>query len=304
MTVKEQFQKVKENWLIVLLLAIVLVLFMGMPAVDTVQQRLFQTESADAGYGGYNGGIVGSKIGIGMPSPIYNNGFAPEVKDRKITKTASLSMDVERGTFKDAESKLKSIVTATDSLLLNENAQKYDDQGRNSYFSGSYTIKVAEGKYDALVNQLKQIGDVTMFNENKDDITQQFVDVQTELVAEQGRLARYQQMLKEATTVEDKIQLSDRIFEEERTIKYLQEQLKNTNNQVTYSTIYVTLNEKRSEYVDAVFVKFSELVTKFIASLNALLKLIVGLIPYAIVALLAWLGWKKYRKNQNNIKKK
>jgi len=297
MTVKEQFQRIKENWLIVLFL-IVLVLFMGLPVTETLQQGLFQAESAD-GYGG----IAGSKMGIGMPSPIYNNGFAPEVQNRQITKTASLSMDVERGTFKDAEGKLKSIVTSTDSLLLNENAQKYDDgNGRNSYYSGSYTIKVESGKYDAVVSQLKEIGEVTMFNENKDDITEQFVSVEAQLAAEKGRLERYQEMLKEATTVEDKIQLSDRIFEQERTIKYLEEQLKNANNQVTYSTIYVNLNEKRSEYVDAVLVKFSELVTGFITSVNELLKLIVGLIPYAIVAVLAWLGWKKFKKNQNKKK--
>ena len=232
MTVKEQFQRIKENWLIVLFL-IVLVLFMGLPVTETLQQGLFQAESAD-GYGG----IAGSKMGIGMPSPIYNNGFAPEVQNRQITKTASLSMDVERGTFKDAEGKLKSIVTSTDSLLLNENAQKYDDgNGRNSYYSGSYTIKVESGKYDAVVSQLKEIGEVTMFNENKDDITEQFVSVEAQLAAEKGLLERYQEMLKEATTVEDKIQLSDRIFEQERTIKYLEEQLKNANNQVTYSTI-------------------------------------------------------------------
>ncbi|HLD39586.1 MAG TPA: DUF4349 domain-containing protein [Candidatus Nanoarchaeia archaeon] len=306
MTVKEQFTKIKENWLIVLLLAIVLVLFMGLPAVDTVQQGLYQAGFGERAYGGI---AADSKMGIGMPSPImppyYNNGFAPEVQDRQITKTASVTLEVERGTFHEAENKLKAIVTTTDAILLNENAQKYDDgNGRNSYFSGSYTIKVESGKYDAVVSQLKQIGEVTWFTESKDDITQQFVDLQSQLTSEKERLARYQQMLKEATTVEDKIQLSDRIFEQERTIKYLEEQLKNTNTLVTYSTIYVNLNEKRSEYVDAVFVKFSELITKFVNSLNNLLKFIVGLIPYAIVALLAWLGWKKYQKNQNNIKKK
>lgn len=301
MTIKEQFQKIKENWLIVLLLAVVLVLFMGLPAVETAQQGFYQAGFEERAPGGIS---ADSKMGMGMPTPIYNNGFAPEVNDRKITKTASLTTEVERGSFKEAESKLKSIVTTADAILLNENAQKYDDQGRRPYYSGSYTIKVEEGKYDAVVSQLKQIGEVTWFTESKDDITEQFVNLETELAAEKERLERYQQMLKEAIAVEDKIQLSDRIFNQERTIKYLEEQLKNTGNRVEYSTIYVTLTEKQSEYIDAVFVKFSELVTEFITSLNALLKLIVGLIPYAIVAVLAWLGWKKYKKADNSTKKK
>src|SRR3989344_9148190 len=115
MTIKEQVQRIKDNWLIVLLLAVVLVLFMGLPAVETIQQGMFQTRGGD-----YAESAVG-KMEIGMPSPMYyDNGFAPEVADRKITKTASMTTEVKRGTFQDAESKLKSLVKTADALLLNE----------------------------------------------------------------------------------------------------------------------------------------------------------------------------------------
>ena len=159
-----------------------------------------------------------------------------------------------------------------------------------------------QGEGKKLISQLKEIGEVTLFSENAEDITEQFIDLERELALEKERLARYQQMLKEATAVEDKIQLSDRIFDQEQTITYLEEQLKTTGERVTYSTIYMTMSEKQSEYVDAVLVKVSELVTRFIQSLNSLLTLAVGLIPYAILALLAWLGWKKYKRA--SVKKK
>jgi len=300
MTIKEQFQRIKENWLIVLLVAVVLLLFIGLPTTET-----FQSSGYGEGYGqgDYAASTASSKSGI-MPPVYYDEGFAPEEADRKITKTASLTTEVERETFQDAESKLKGIVKAADALLLNENVQKYDyGDGRKSYYSGTYTLKVEEGKYAAMISQLKEIGEVTLFSENAEDITEQFVDLERELALEKERLTRYQQMLKEATTVEDKIQLSDRIFDQERTITYLEEQLKTTGERVTYSTIYMTMSEKQSEYVDAVLVKVSELVTRFIQSLNSLLTLAVGLIPYAILALLAWLGWKKYRKTYS-VKKK
>ena len=51
-------------------------------------------------------------------------------------------------------------------------------------------------------------------------------------------------MLTEATAVSDKIELSDRIFNQERTIKYFEDQLKNAGTRVEYSTLYVTLTEK------------------------------------------------------------
>lgn len=298
MTIKEQFQKLKENWLIILLLAVVLVLFMGLPAVETLQQGVFRPS-----FGAYEGAVEESKIGIGMPSPIYDRGFAPEEKERKITKTAWLSTEVKRGTFREAENQLKSIVTAAEALLLNENVQKYGAD-RRAYYSGSYTVKVEEGKYDAVLMQLRQIGEVTSFNENKEDITKQFVSLEAELEAEKERLKRYQQMFAEATLVADKIEVSDRIFNQERTIKFLEEQLKNVGTRVEYATMYVTLTEKQSEYVDAVLVKFSELVTKFVASVNSLLKMLVGLFPYAVAVLIAWIGWKKYKNTDNSVKKK
>lgn len=297
MTIKEQFQKMKENWLIVLLLLVVFLLFTSLPAIETLQQDVFGGGFAGFNQRGYEMAAAESKMGLGMPSPIYSDSFAPEAVDRKITKTASLSTEVERGTFKDAESKLKSIITASDAFLLNENAQKYD-QGRRSYYSGSYSIKVEKGKYEAVLMQLKQIGEVTWFSENTDDITEQFVSLEAELQAEKERLTRYQQMLAEATAVSDKIELSDRIFNQERIIKYFEDQLKNAGTRVEYSTLYVTLTEKQSEYVSTVFVKFSELVAGFVDSLNSLLKLLVGILPYAAATLLAWLGWKKLKKRK------
>ncbi|MEK6899773.1 MAG: DUF4349 domain-containing protein [Nanoarchaeota archaeon] len=292
MTLKDQINKMKENWLIVLIFAAVMALFVLFPATQTLQQDVFRT-GADASYGG----VAESKIAIGMPTPFMEDSFAPGVQQRQITKTASLSTEVKLGTFKEAENQLKSIVSTADAYLLNENSQKYGE-GRQSYYYGSYSIKVEDKKYDALLMQLKQIGKITMFNENKEDITEQFVDVSVELQAEKERLKRYQQMFSEATSVSDKIELNDRIFNQERTIKYLEEQLSNLNTRVDYSTIYVTITEKQSEYINAVFVKFSELVTGFVNSLNGLLKMLVGLVPYAIVAVLAWLGWKKLKKRK------
>ncbi|MEK6828475.1 MAG: hypothetical protein AABX78_03930, partial [Nanoarchaeota archaeon] len=65
-----------------------------------------------------------------VPSP---QDFAPDVKDRKITKTSSMTIEVEQGRFKDAESKLKSAISSTGSYLLNENVNKHDSDWKSYY---------------------------------------------------------------------------------------------------------------------------------------------------------------------------
>lgn len=300
MGIKNQLNVVKDNWLIaLLLLAVILVpLFSGSGSSSIY--RAFAAGSYDAaGYAGEKMMAVSESAAMRnmYPYPSYDENFAPEVKDRKITKTASISNEVLRGTFKEAEEELKAIIVSTDSYLLNENVYKYG-VGRKTYYTGSYQIKVEAKKYDSVVSQLKKIGEVQSFSENADDVTGRVTDLQVELAAEKERLKRYQEMYNSAQSVSEKIDLSDRIFNQERTIKYLEDALKNVGNKVEYSTLYVTLSEKQSEYIDVVFVKFSELMRKLINSVNSLLALLFWAIPYAIAVLVIWFVVKKVRKRK------
>src|SRR3989344_2468845 len=222
--------------------------------------------------------------------------FAPEVSERKITKTASMTNEVRQGAFRDAEAKLKSIVSSSNSYLLNENVNKYETGWKN-YYNGYYTIKVDTKKYSDVVLQLKGIGEVKSFNENAEDITGSYTNSKIELDAEKQRLERFRKMYDEATLVADKIQLNDRIFDLERRIKYLEDSLKGMDKQVDYSTIYVTITEKQSEYAGIVFVKFSELVRNLVSSINGLFSLVFIALPYAVAAGIIWAAvrWAKRR---------
>jgi len=238
-----------------------------------------------------------------MVAPSYYPGvqenFAPEVTDRKITKTTNLATEVARGTFKDSETKLKSIVTSSESFLLNENVYKYDTGvARRSYYSGNYQIKVETGKYDPVIVQLKEIGEVQSFSENSDDITGRYTNLKSELDAEKEKLKRYQQMYDDAIIIADKIDLSDRIANQERTIKYLEDALENMDNRVDYSTIYFTMTEKQSDYANIVFVKFAELVSSFVNSFNNLFRFVFWIIPWAIAVLIVGFVWKRFKKKK------
>ncbi|MBI2656058.1 DUF4349 domain-containing protein [Candidatus Woesearchaeota archaeon] len=294
MPIKSQLSKIKENWLLlVIVLIVVAFLNFGNTAsfggISSLAEGIgFEKMAAqDAAYSrGY--GII--------PSPSYGD-FAPDVTDRKITKSSSITIETETGSFQDAESKLKSIVKSTNSYLLNENVNKYDS-GWKTYYSGTYQIKVDSRKYNDIISQLKGTGEVKSFSENAEDITGSYKNLEIELDAEKQRLARYQEMYKEAILTADKLQISDRIFDQERTIKYLEDSIKNMDKQVDYSTIYATLNEKQSEYANIIFVKFSDLVRSLVESINGLLTLIFVVAPYAVAAAILWFIVRLFRKGK------
>ena len=294
MTLGEQWDKIKDNWLIALVIVVLLgVFFLGGGNSGSVLQSSTFSKMAAAPSAAYesmdmavSGGSASYRGGY-YPSPVSDN-FAPEVKDRIITKTANLNSEVQRGQFMQADARLKNIVKSSDSYMLNENVNNYGTK-LDSQYSGSYQIKIDSSKYDSVIQQLKEIGEVKSFNENADDITGQYTDSQTELAAEKERLRRYQEMYSQATIMEDKINLNDRMFNQERTIKYIEESIKNMDNRVSYSSIYISLTEKRSSYADMKFVKFGELVRSLVNSFSNLLRLIFWAFPYALAAGLVWL---------------
>lgn len=290
MTFKDQLQKLKDNWLLILIVVLVLMFMSGGSNFLSSASNFAQFESLAADYGG---GYEKSRNY--MPGPGYSEDFAPEVENRIITKTASLSTEVKKGTFKDHESTLRNIISSSDSFLLNENVNQYDS-GWRSYYRGYYSIKVDSTKYDAVISQLKEIGDVQSFNENADDITGRYTNVETEIEVEKSRLERYEEMYSEASDVEDKIELSDRIFDQERTIKYLERSLENMDQRVSYSTVSFTMNEKRSDYANITLVKLSQLIRSFVNSFNNLLSLIFVLLPWAVFIGIVWFIVKIMRR--------
>ena len=90
-------------------------------------------------------------------------------------------------------------------------------------------------------------------------------------------------MLKEAINIEDKITLTDRIYQQERTIKYYEDRLNNMDKRVVYTTINLNINEKASDWANISVVGFSELVKGVVGSLNGLLYFLFLIVPWAVL---------------------
>jgi hypothetical protein len=291
MALKDQWKTVKNNWLIIVVV-LALFLFMNIGGIGNlsysaksiVSQGMIDESYDSSGYNSARGSIV---------SP--GTSFAPDVTERKITKSASLSTEVERGQFDSAQKSLKDMISSTDSYILNENVNKYGTD-RKEYYQGSYDIRVDTKKYDALISQLKSIGEVQSFSEHANDVTGQYTNAEINLEIEKARLQRYKDMYAEAKDVGDKLNINDRIFDQERTIKYLEDSIKNIDERIDYTTIHLSLTEKRSGYADVILVKFSSLIKNFVDSFNALLVFVFTVVPWAVLVLIVAFVWKLVKR--------
>jgi len=287
----DQVKKITDNWLIIILI-IGVFLFMNAGS-------MFTTMSSKSSLGGY---AQESDFGRGVGSsyaPSYNPDFAPEVKDRMITKSSNLGIETERGKFISTEAQMKSSVNLANGFILSENVytNNPDNDASHAYKTGNYQVKVDSTKYESVLAQLKQIGNVKTFSENSADITGTYSNIETELAAEKSRLDNYKSMMSTQNYVlADKLTLTDKIFDQERRVKYLEDSKNNVNQQVDYSTISITLNEKPSEFLNLVWVKWTDLVRNFVNSINALISTISWLLPWAIAGGIIWLIVSMFRK--------
>lgn len=293
LAIKEQFKTIKNNWLIiiiaiVLLAAVFLVRPSSFAKVDFGAERSYGQNLESVREGGYAYSPEPS-LSASAPRAAAKSGATLAEEDRKITTTANINTKVEQGEFLPAEQKLKSISSATNSLILQENVRRFGED-KKAYYTGTYTIKVESSKLDAVTAQLKEIGVVESFIERKDDITESYQKLEIEIATEKQRLTRYQKILDDAKIVEDKIKLNDYIFAQERRIQYLEDSLKNADKQVDYSTIYVQITEKEPAFADIKWIDGSELLVGLVNNTAAVIYLVVVLFPYAIATILIWLA--------------
>jgi len=305
MSFKDQLHKLKENWLLILLVVLVL-LFSSFSSIISPLSRVSSYGSYDNSYESSSAPSFGKMMAANRisasysesyyPSPMEES-FAPEVTDRKITTTVSLTTQIERGEFSDKNAEVKNFVAVNKGLILSQDEQRYGE-GRRTARSASYSIKVPVSGAPALVQQLRNLGEVQSFSENAQDITGAYQNNEIELGVERERLQRYEKMFAEATIIADKIDLNDRIFNQERTIKYLEDSLKNKDAQVQYTTIYFNLQEKASSYIEVVFVKFSELLRNLVESVNGLLSLLFWALPWVVVAGVVWFVVRRLKRRK------
>ncbi|MFC1686085.1 DUF4349 domain-containing protein [Nanoarchaeota archaeon] len=300
---KDTLEKAKKNWFAILVVIILLFLAVQMNPLD-------YAGSSDSSYD-----YKSSPSGGGVPSleeARFDSVASPgspgvsraEVQStpepRKVTKTARMTNEVEHGEYESASEQVKEIVSSSGSILLNEDVDRFETEREGVYYHiGDYEIKIEVDKYDSVLEELKLVGEVDSFNERTRDITEQYEDLEVELESEKARLVRYNEMYAKADEVEFQIDLIDRIFNQERIIKYLEEAIKNLDKKVDYSTVNLRINEEQPDFGEVKFFGIVNLFESFLASLLALVGVIFWVLPWVIAFWLImkirkwWLGRKK-----------
>ena len=116
-------------------------------------------------------------------------------------------------------------------------------RGRVSTRSAHYALRVPSGDFDSIMGSLSSLGNVPYSHTYTENISAQYYDTQARLTAYETQETRLLEMLEIAETVEDIISIEEKLTELRYKIESLQTSLKNWDRQVSYSSIYLSIEE-------------------------------------------------------------
>ena len=217
----------------------------------------------------------------------------------KIIYTANLSL--ESKDYDTARAALDAALNDAGGYL--ESSSEYSDVGSSR--SVNLTFRVPEENYQSFLDAVAQAGNVTYKSQQADDVTTQYMDVETRLANLEAQRTRLQELQAQADNLSDLLQIETSLTDVQSQIESWQSQLDWYSNQVQQCTVYVNLNEVQNytptdeSFLGSVGAAFAQGWSNFVNGLQQLAVWLTGAWPVVLVVAAAAAGfavWRKKRK--------
>ena len=157
---------------------------------------------------------------------------------QKIIYNASLSM--ESTDFDAARETLMAAVEANNAWM--ESTSVYGTE-KDHDRSADYTVRVPVDNYRAFLAAVGEAGSVRNVSENAENITSSYIDVQARLTALEAQRTRLNELADQAETTADLLEIESQLSDVQYQLENYTRQLRNMDQQVSYSTVDIYLEE-------------------------------------------------------------
>lgn len=215
-----------------------------------------------------------------MPPVPITPGAGPEDRaavGQKIIRTGSLTLRVD-----DAAKRLEEVRVITEQAGgFVASANLNDQAGLKTAYA---TLRIPTDKFRATTDTIKKLAS-TIFDEseNGQDVTDQFVDLDARLKAAKAEEAQYMEILKNARSIEDTLNVAARLGEVRSRIEQMEGQMRGLDDRTSYATLTVTMTEEaRVEAPTRVWKPGETLKEAMRALVESLQSLVDALIAFAV----------------------
>lgn len=209
--------------------------------------------------------------------------------NRKLVHTAELTVRVDD--FQATESNLTTAVRSHGGYV-GDATMRTEEYGNETYTEGTLVLRVPVDNYSAFLSAAKGEGMVLKSNENVDDVTREYVDLEARLENLRRQRDRLRGLYEQANDTEDVLAVEERLSAVQGEIERTEARLRTLQNQVSYATVTVHVREERPErepperthwYDTGVVAAFLDSVDGVVVTLRALAVGAAYVAPYLLV---------------------
>ncbi len=182
------------------------------------------------------------------PMPEEGSVSVPEgAVDRKLIKTVNISAETEAfdELVPQLQKRVEELGGYIESISVYDIGSYYVEDTMQKQRCAQITARVPKEALDGFLAQVGEQTNVTSRSENVEDVTLQYVDLDSHkkvLLTEQERLLA---LMEQAESVEDIITIEGRLSEVRYQIESMESQLRTYDNKIDYSTVYLSIEEVR-----------------------------------------------------------
>lgn len=197
-----------------------------------------------------------------------------------IIKTASIQFQVKN--LDESHQRIKALVAKNQAYFGADNKSTSTYQVDNNM-----TIRVQAPQFEALLDELMGESIYTNYkNVSAQDVTEEYVDIETRLKTKREVEERYRQILKEAKKVSDILEVEAKLGEIREEIEATEGRLKVLKDRVSYSTIELNIYQKLDYQPEPQIGFFNHLTEAFVRGWRGLVDVFIGLVqlwPFLII---------------------
>ena len=229
------------------------------------------------------------KEGIAAPSGgAWNNSANSRQEDKKVIKTATLSLVVE-----DVEVAVANIKGIAESLGGSADNRNINESGNNRKY-GNITVRVPNGNFDIALQSIKKDArKVTNESVNSRDVTEEYVDLVAQLKNMRSVESQYVEVLQKAETIDDILKVRNVLDRTRSEIERLQGRILYLERQVAMSTISISLvSEADVEVMGVVWSPMAKIKQAALRTLESIIVFVYAMINiiFFIPIVILWVG--------------
>ena len=230
------------------------------------------------------------------PMPPVEEAEKQEVNKKKIIKDGRLGLQVKA---------LEKTKLHIDTLLKKYDGYYDNESFNNTDLESSYSLKIRipSTNFEKFVAEIESGDGEVLYKEiDARDVTDQFVDLETRLANKRSYLKRYNDLLKQAKTIKEILEIEEKIRGIEEEIESATGRLNYLSDQVDYSTLDLLISKsKEYKFHPDNRDRFSEQLKQSLSKgwfvFVDFVLLLLKIWPFWVIVVLIIYFWRKYKKH-------